>query len=322
VKRIANPLSAQPELRPQLEVRDLELVLSLAAAGSTASAATRLHLTQSAVSRALSQAEERLGVPLFERSSRGLSPTQAGERLLSGAPAVLRQLQDLERATTAPAEEPRRIALVCECYTAYRWLPSAIVTLRERWSDLQLEVRSEHTREPLRALLSGKIDMALLTTSELPKGQGLREEPLFADEIVFVMAPQHPLAEHRQILPLALQKEQLITGNTPAAEARWFMRAAFGRRRPKLHFLHLPLTEAILDAARAGMGVAVLSEWVANGYVDRNDLVVRRLAKGPLKRPWRLAYREELVGVAERLKAALIGFAPRLPAYPSARAQR
>ena len=303
------PLSAP---RPQLEVRDLELIISLSAAGSTAGAAASLHLTQSAVSRALAQAELRLGVQLFERTSRGLLPTPAGERLLGGAHALLRQLHELERATVAPAQEPERVALVCECYTAYRWLPSAIAELRGCWADLQLEVRSEHTREPLPALLHGKVDVALLTTSELPKGQGLREQPLFTDEVVFVMAPQHPLSSQHRITPLQLQSEQLITGNTPAAEARWFMREAFGRRRPKLHFLHLPLTEAIMDAARAGMGIAVLSEWVAQGYVERGDLVVRRLAKGPLHRPWRIAYRDELGPVAERLRAALLGFAPRL----------
>jgi len=311
VERIAASV-ALAELRPQLEVRDLELVLALAAAGSTAGAAARLHLTQSAISRALSQAEERVGVQLFERSSRGLSPTPAGQRLLAGAPAVLRQLSELERAVAAPTPEPERVRLVCECYTAYRWLPSAITSLRERWLNVQLEVRSEHTRDPVGALLSGKIDVALLTTSELPKRQGLREQPLFADEVVFVMAPQHRLAVRRRITPLELQNEQLITGNTPAAEARWFVRSAFGRRRPKLKFLQLPLTEAIMDAARAGMGVAVLSEWMASGYVERGDLVVRRLASRPLRRPWRIAYRDELGSVAEALKLALVGLAPRL----------
>jgi len=316
VQRIA-AVPAPTPLRPQLEVRDLELVLALAAAGSTAGAALSLHLTQSAVSRALGQAEQRLGVQLFERNSRGLSPTPAGERLLSGAPAVLRQLHELERAASAPAAEPQKVALVCECYTAYRWLPSALADLRQRWADLQLVIRSEHTRDPLAALVSGNIDIALLTSCELPKGQGLREQPLLADEVVFVMAPQHPLAAQRRITPLQLQSEQLIIGTTPAVEARWFMRAAFGRRRPKLRFLHLPLTEAVMDAARAGMGVAVLSEFVAQGYVERGDLVVRRLAKGPLKRPWRIAYREELSPVAERLKAALVSFAPRIGSAPA-----
>ena len=126
------------------------------------------------------------------------------------------------------------------------------------------------------------------------------------------MAPHHPLAQQRRITPVQLQAEQLITGNTPAAEARWFTRAAFGRRRPKLRFLHFPLTEAIMDAARAGMGVAVLSEWMASGYLEQGDLVVRRLAAGPLRRPWRIAYRDELAGVAERLKGALVAIVPRL----------
>ena len=289
-------------------------MLALASAGSTAGASASLHLTQSAISRALTQAEERVGVQLFERSSRGLSPTPAGARLLAGAPLVLQQLHALELATTTPAREPKRVRLVCECYTAYRWLPSAITNLRACWPDLQLEVRSEHTREPIAALLSGKIDLALLTTGVLPKGQGLREEPLFSDEVVFVLSPQHPLAEQRRISALQLRSAQLITGNTPAAEARWFVRAVFGRRRPKLRFLQLPMTEAIIDAARAGMGVAVLSEWMASGYFEHGDLVVRRLAKGPLKRPWRIAYRGELADIARRLSAALAGVAPRLQA--------
>jgi LysR family transcriptional regulator, regulator for metE and metH len=314
VARIPSPAPALLSARPQLEVRDLELVLALAAAGSTAGAASALHLTQSAVSRALGQAEERVGVRLFERGARGLSATAAGLRLLAGAPTVLEQLRQLERAVAAPAPEPERVRLVCECYTAYRWLPSAMASMRERWSDLRVEVSAEHTSDPVRALLRSKIDIALLTTGALPKGRGLCEQPLFADEVVFVMSARHRLAGQRRITALGLAGEPLITGNTPQAEARWFLRAAFGRRRPKLEFLRFPLTEAILDAARAGMGVAVLSEWVASGYLERGDLVLRRLASGPLRRPWRIAYREELTGVAERLKAELVGSAPRLHA--------
>lgn len=306
-------------VRPQLEVRDLELALALHAASSTAGAAQSLHLTQSAVSRALGQAEQRVGVQLFERSARGLSPTPAGRRLLAGAPALLEQLRELEREVSAPASEPRRLRLVCECYTAYRWLPSATASMRERWSDLRVEVGAEHTSEPLRALTRGKVDVALLTTSEVRAGQGLRQEALFSDEVVFVLSARHPLAAQRKLSPAALAGELLITGNAPTAEARWFVRAAFGRRRPKLRFMRFPLTEAVIDAARAGMGVAVLSEWVASGYVERADseLVVRRLAHGQLQRPWRIAYREEVAVVAERLKDALRAYAPRLRAAGS-----
>jgi len=56
--------------------------------------------------------------------------------------------------------------------------------------------------------------------------------------------------------------------------------------------------------------VAVMSEWIASAYLDRGDLVVKRLACGPLLRPWRIAYRRELAEDAE-LFAATLG--PSLP---------
>src|SRR5262249_41134591 len=92
--------------RPQLEIRDLELVLALAAAGSTAAAASAMHITQSAVSRALAQAEDRVGARLFDRAARGLSPTVAGRRLIDGAGLVLTQLRELEQFVSAPAVAP------------------------------------------------------------------------------------------------------------------------------------------------------------------------------------------------------------------------
>src|SRR5690349_2065821 len=116
--------------KPKLDVRDLELVLAVAGAGSTVGAASRLHLTQSAVSRGLIVAEEKIGTRLFHRDARGLAPTTAGERLINGAGAVLAQLAHLEAHVREPVSQPTRIRLVCECYTAYRWLPSALMRLR------------------------------------------------------------------------------------------------------------------------------------------------------------------------------------------------
>ncbi|WP_437730159.1 LysR family transcriptional regulator [Sorangium sp. So ce1335] len=302
--------------RPQLEVRDLELVLALSAAGSTAGAASAMHITQSAVSRALAQAEERIGARLFERTARGVTPTAAGERLIAGAGLVLAQLRELEREVAAPAPATRRVRLVCECYTAYRWLPSAMANLRRRLPRLEVELAVEHTQDPVGALARGDIDVALLTTAALPAAREARaalvERPLFSDEVVFVVSTSHPLAGRASITRDHLRESPLITSNTPPAEARWFLTTVFGRQKPRLEFLRFPLTEAVIDAARAGMGIAVLSEWMADGYLDGGDLAVKRLSSGPLRRPWRMAYRREAEDAAERLVTALDGSAPRL----------
>jgi LysR family transcriptional regulator for metE and metH len=296
--------------QPALEVRDLRLALALAEAGTTARAAALLHITQPAVSRALCAMEERLGAALFERTPRGLVATAAGERLLGGAERILAELVGLERQVRGPAPAPARVRLVCECYTAYHWLPTALVSMRSSLPELEVALAVEHTGDPVAAMLDGKVDVALLTSSPAPRGR-LRERRLFSDEVVFIVAASHPLAGRRVITPGDLRDYPLVTSRTPVEEARWFRAQVFGKERPKLRFEQFPLTEAILDVVRAGLGIAVLSEWIASPHLGKGDLVARRLASGPLRRPWRLAWRPEFEDAALRLLAALVSTVPR-----------
>src|SRR5262249_18350172 len=127
-----------PIPRPQLELRDLQLAMALASAGSTARAAALLHLTQPAISRALCGLEGRLGQALFERTPQGLSPTAAGQRLLEGARELLLSACDLEQRVCSPAP-PARLRVVCECYTAYHWLPSALHKLRDLTPGIEVD---------------------------------------------------------------------------------------------------------------------------------------------------------------------------------------
>jgi len=297
-------------LEPRLDVRDLQVVLAVSAAGTTARAAQRLHLTQSAVSRALQLVEDKLGLPLFERTPRGLVPTAAGARLIAGAGAVLAQLAELEALAVEPAPAPTRVRLVCECYTAYHWLPSALTQLRARLPGLDVVVALERSTDPVAALADDEIDIALLTTS--PVRPPLEEAPLFEDEIVFVLSAAHPLAARPALSRADLRAQPLIASSSAgAAERRWFLRKVFGKQVPRLDFIQLPLTEAIVDVARAGLGIAVLSEWVASAHLGP-DLVTRRLATGPIARPWRIAHRRGHAEVARILAGALAGLAPRV----------
>lgn len=302
MKRIDRPAD------PVLDVRDLRVALAVASAGTTARAAEILHITQPAVSRALCGMEERLDTALFERTARGLVPTPAGDRLLAGATRLLTELCDLEHRVCQPTDGPRRVRLVCECYTAYHWLPGALVAMRQSLPDLEVTLAVEHTQDPVPAMEAEKVDIALLTTSRVPRG--LEEAPLFSDEIVFILSASHPLAARRALTPDDLRAHKLLSSRAPAAEAHWFLSRVFGRARPTLDFERLPLTEAIIEVARAGLGIAILSEWIASPHLGKGDLVARRITSGPLLRPWRLAWRREAESAARRLHAALTA-APR-----------
>lgn len=286
-----------------LETRDLEVVVALAAARTTGAAATRLHITQSAVSRALAVVEQKLGLALFERTGRGLVPTPTCEELVTDAKRILGDLAALEGRLVSPPRRTR-VRLVCECYTAYRWLPSALQAMSRTLPSLDLRLVVEHTQLPVAALLEDQVDIALLTTAALPRRGDLEQAPLFADEIVFVVAADHPLAARPHITPAGLARYPLLTGNTPVPEQLWFRNTVFGRARPKLETIRLPLTEALVDAARAGLGVAVMSEWIAGPYLDPS-LAVVRLARGPLRRAWRIAFRRDAADAARTLAGAL-----------------
>ena len=303
---------------PNLETRDLRLVLALAQEGTTAGAAKVLHLAQPSVSRALLSLEERLQRPLFQRNARGLVPTSAGARLAARAGEVLEALSSLEREVRLSRRIRRRIRMVSECYTAYHWLPSTMASLREELDDLDLALQMcvEHTTDPLAALADGAVDAALIT-SPCPASTTIETRPLMTDELVFVVSQTHPLAAKATLTPEDLERTPLFTQRAPVSEAQWFMREVFGRRRPKLNISTVPLTEAVVDLARAGMGIAILTEWVTEPYVDRGGFVAKRLARGPLLRAWRFAWRTELEDVGPQLYSALkasLGSVSRRPA--------
>ena len=316
MKRIELPPSTR------LDSRDLRLVLALATARTTAGASELLHLTQPAVSRALLGAEGRLGVRLFERTPRGLEPTAAGAALLEGAAPLLSELHALESRVRAPEASAEPLRIVCECYTAYHWMPSALAAMKAGLPGLDLQIAIDSTRDPIAALQAGEIDVALVSEAPTPRSRRLVDKPLFADEVVFVMSARHRLASQPTLQRSDLVGETLLTSRLPTRDMGWFHKPLHVARGPALQYQVLPLTEAVVDFARAGMGIAVLSEWIAEPHLQRGDLVARRLASGPLRRPWRLVWRQEAEAQALRLWQVLSLAAPRTLSLPAPRSRR
>lgn len=292
---------------PKLDVRDLRLVIALARAGTTAAAADVLHITQSAVSRALAVAEDHAGVPLFTRTPRGLVPTAAGVTVLESAPGLLGELSDLERRLRAPTPKPRRFRFAAECHMAYPFLAQAILRLQAGAPGLQLDVPVEHSARVVAALQEGDLDGAMLT-SRAPRGMLTR--PLFEDELVFLLSEGHPLAGRAELRPRDLTRYPLLAPSARNDDG-WFVRTVFGSRRPKLTVRRLPVTEAIVELARAGLGIGILSEWVADAYLSSGrGLVTRRLGGQPLLRRWRLAVAPAHADLAPLLAEAISGARP------------
>lgn len=268
-----------------LEVRHLRLIAGISDAGSMTKAAERLFLTQSALSHQLRDIEARVDTPFFVRLGRKMVLTAAGRRVLETARRVI---ADIERAE----EDVRRLAgnsdgvirLCTQCYTGYHWLGPLLTAFQRKHPRVTVHVAADATDRPVDALLDGRIDLAILI--DPARDRRVRLRPLFADEMVAIVAKGHPLARRRWVSPADLAAEHLLVYSSVPEESFLFQRVLgpLGLRPAKVSFIML--TEAMIELARAGMGIGILPRWSAQRAIGSGAVVALSITRKGLKRRW------------------------------------
>ena len=270
-----------------LEVRHLLLVQSVAETGSLTKASAQLNLTQSALSHQLLDLEERLGTKLFHRISKRMILTPAGERVLTSATRIIEDLLHAEEEVRLLVEEKRGLLrLTTECYTCYHWLPPLLQRFQRKHAGVDVRIAVEATKRPAEALIEGSIDLAIVSTEF--DDRRLRLTPLFEDEMLVVMNPDHPLAGRDSISARELAAQTLLTYYGPEQSTAYQRVLRPAGLEPK-QWMQVPLTEAMVELARGGIGVAVLARWSVWPQLDAGVVVGVPLTRRGLYRQWKAA---------------------------------
>jgi LysR family transcriptional regulator for metE and metH len=284
-----------------LDLRHLRLVAAMAESGGQTRAARRLNLTQSALSHQLRELESRIGSPLFIRASRRMVLTAIGERVLASARRVLHEVETLERDLTMDTTSCGAgvVRLATECYTCYHWLPGVVTAFRQEWPRVDVRIIAEATADPVRALLDGALDLAIVAGDVDERRLGCTS--LFEDEQVVVVAPNHPLATQEFVTAEELGNEHLILYTTHSSEnsvLREVLRPAGVEPR---HLTRVQLTEAIVELVKAGLGVSVLARWAIAPQLRDGALVgVPLTARGFHRRWWAVTRPHETAPAYQR----------------------
>lgn len=192
-----------------MEMRHLRYFVALADCLSFTRAAERVHVTQSTLSHQIRQLEDELGQPLFERIGKKVVTTEAGELLRGFATRALREVDQgtallkpgngsLTGTVRVGATHTFNIGLIPEC----------VAQLLARHPGVRISVE-ELSAEVIGARLrAGELDLGIAYRPNDPSD--LWFEPLYNEEMVLVVSPQHPLAQRKRIRMVELHRQELV----------------------------------------------------------------------------------------------------------------
>ncbi|HEU4536669.1 MAG TPA: substrate-binding domain-containing protein, partial [Polyangiaceae bacterium] len=144
---------------------------------------------------------------------------------------------------------------------------------------------------PVAALLRGDVELALVSSPV--RDRELEIEPLFDDEWAVLLAPTHPLAARPYVGAAELERERLLVHDSPRSDVDRLRElvASEGAAMPRA--TTVPLTDAIVDLVRAGLGVGLVSSWAVAPRVARGEVVARRFSRAGLPVRWSAVYRRD-----------------------------
>jgi DNA-binding transcriptional LysR family regulator len=230
---------------------DLELLrsfVSVVDSGGFTRAGERVHRTQSTVSQQIKRLEDDFGQPLLNRTGKEVTPTEAGERLLSYARRLLSLAEEARDVLSRPGNEGAIRLGVPEDFAAYR-LTKLLASFSRSRPGLRLDVRVDQSTYLRRDLERGELDLALFKRGAGEKG-GIAVWP---ERVHWVTSKAHPIDAEIRSVPLI----GFPTGCLYRARAIHAIESA-GRA------WHMAYTSSSLTgiqaAVAAGLGLSILSE--------------------------------------------------------------
>lgn len=266
-----------------LDPRLLQTFLTVFEAGRVSAAAKELHLSQPAVTAQLRKLEETLETPLFLRSVRGVTPTEAGLRLADRARAIQTMIDETVRAVKGNEEKTSTLVLGASTTIAAHVLPPLLAKFRASNRGVAFRVIVGNTEEVVEHVRAGRVPLGLVEGHA--RASAIRLEPCLDDEIVPVVGEHAPFrvksVADLETTPLLWRESG---SGTRAVVERALRTAGVNRRAIRAMDVELRSTEAILGGAAAGLGVAFVSRISARPHtaaglvrvVPGLDLVIRR----------------------------------------------
>jgi DNA-binding transcriptional LysR family regulator len=275
---VGEKLDCEHEIGRRIRLRDLHVLLTVSQRGSMAQAAAQLGLSQPAVSGVIAELERTLGVPLFERSTRGVTPTVYARAMTECSLAAFDELKQGIR-TIENLADPTAGELLIGCIESVSTLilPPIIQGFMQRYPRVTVHVsRLSPSSQEIRTLCERNLDLVLGPMRTDPANDAdLTSEPLIESRVVIAAGVSSPWAR-RSRLDLADLVDEPWVLTPPECRIHTSIKEAFSARglpppQIRLMSFSIPLR---LRLAASGLYLTAFPESIRSFGGDCNSITI------------------------------------------------
>jgi DNA-binding transcriptional LysR family regulator len=260
----------------------LQYFVAVAEQGTVSRAAQNLSISQSSVTEAIKELESDLGVELFERHPRGLNITHKGHQFLRHATKILSGVSDARRAFFGEqAAAPGRLQLGVTSMVAGYVLSDLLARYRRANPAVEISAIEDNGDYLEHLLVGGKLDVAVMVTSNLRDRTALQSEILEVSAYRLWLPLGHPLAAADIISVGDIAGEPLIMLTVDEIEENTGKLLSAIGAKPHVAF-RTRSVEAVRSLVATGAGVALLPDLVYRPWSLEGDRIESRDVSGSL----------------------------------------
>lgn len=247
-----------------MDLAQLRYLVTIADEGGFTQAARKLRLSQPSLSLAIKKLEEEVGHPLFDRLTRRVVPTEAGEHLIATARRILGELeQSVSEVRELKGGVSGKLRVGAIPTIGPFILPEVIDRFVRRYPSVDLHVTEHVTSRLMQMLETGDLDIAL--TSSVSERTGIHMDKAGDEDLLVILPDNHPLSHGNTVKWQELENERfLVLGEEHclSEQISWFCRKNKVSGRTMLQGAQLGTVAALVER---GLGVSVVPALMAAG---------------------------------------------------------
>jgi LysR family transcriptional regulator, transcriptional activator of the cysJI operon len=273
-----------------MKLRHLKIFLTVCEVGNMTRAAEIVYMTQPSVSQVIAELESEYGVRLFERLNHKLYLTAAGEHLRTYANHIVNLSEQVQKELKDLAAYGS-IRVGASLTIGAHLLPGIIAAYRKEMSQVEIFTQIDNTSVIEKLLMEDRIDLGLVEGPVY--SPHIREEMLCEDDLVIICGPGHPFWDETTIELSQLSGKSFIIREQGSGTRDIFERVMSGVNTAwKITGIYNN-TEAIKQAVRGNLGLAVVSKISVKEEVERGLLRVVEVKGLNLKRNFNLVFHQQ-----------------------------